>query len=150
MCLTPSLSVSPLPTPPQSTHTHFHPSQAIDEVVRQALSDAGLSDAAEASRKLSAVAVTVGPGLSMSLRVGVRKARRVARDLDLPLIDVHHMEAHALTARLLEGRAEALEGGDGGVGFPFVCLLVSGGHSMFLLARGVGDYVILGAQVEVV
>jgi tRNA A37 threonylcarbamoyltransferase TsaD len=48
---------------------------------------------------LSAVAVTIGPGLSLCLRVGVRKARDIARAHRLPLVPIHHMEAHALVAR---------------------------------------------------
>ena len=130
---------------------------AIDAVVDEALGSAGI-DAAQ----LSAVAVTVGPGLSLCLRVGVTKAHRIAREHGLKVVDVHHMEAHALVARLTERQkareatAEGAAAADAavasaaaeGVAFPFVCLLVSGGHSMFLLAHGIGDYTILGTSLD--
>ena len=51
-------------------------------------------------RDLDAIAVTIGPGLALCLRVGVLKARQLARDFAVPLVPVHHMEAHALIARL--------------------------------------------------
>eukprot|EP00955_Chlamydomonas_euryale_P112539 366135-Chlamydomonas_euryale.AAC.9 len=69
--------------------------EAIERVVAAALSAAGVSPG-----QLSAVAVTVGPGLSLCLRVGVSKARQLSREFELPLVSVHHMEAHALVARL--------------------------------------------------
>jgi N6-L-threonylcarbamoyladenine synthase len=70
--------------------------------------------------------------------VGVRKARDIARAHRLPLVPIHHMEAHALVARLTE---EA-------VNFPFVVLLVSGGHNLLLLAQDVGQYLQLGTTVD--
>ncbi|KAF3778939.1 putative tRNA N6-adenosine threonylcarbamoyltransferase [Nymphaea thermarum] len=69
--------------------------QVIDEVIRQALGGANLTE-----RDLSAVAVTIGPGLSLCLRVGVQKARQIAGKFSLPIVGVHHMEAHALIARV--------------------------------------------------
>lgn len=107
--------------------------QAIDRVVAEALSNAGVQEG-----DLSAVAVTIGPGLSMCLRVGVSKAREIARVHRLPMVGVHHMEAHALVARLTEE----------GVEFPFVVLLVSGGHNLLLLAQDVGQYTQLGTTVD--
>ncbi|KAG2423278.1 hypothetical protein HXX76_015427 [Chlamydomonas incerta] len=68
---------------------------AIDAVVDRALAAAGLGP-----EQLSAVAVTIGPGLGLCLRVGAVKAREIARTYRLPLVSVHHMEAHALVARL--------------------------------------------------
>ena len=108
---------------------------AIDAVVASALSRAAVPASA-----LSAVAVTVGPGLSMCLRVGVLKARALAAALQIPLVPVHHMEAHALVVRLAP---EATR-----LPFPFVALLVSGGHNLLVLTRGVGDHVILGATLD--
>lgn len=107
--------------------------KAIDGVVGEALAQAGAVEGG-----LSAVAVTVGPGLGLCLQVGVRKARAIARAHQLPLIAVHHMEAHALVARM----------GAPGVTFPFLTLLISGGHNLLLLARGVGDYVELGTTLD--
>ncbi|CAI7758400.1 unnamed protein product, partial [Closterium sp. NIES-53] len=68
--------------------------KAIDPVVQAALEEAGLQPS-----DLSAVAVTIGPGLSLCLRVGVMKARRLAAQHGIPIIPIHHMEAHALVAR---------------------------------------------------
>uniref|UniRef100_A0A0E0FKJ0 N(6)-L-threonylcarbamoyladenine synthase n=1 Tax=Oryza nivara TaxID=4536 RepID=A0A0E0FKJ0_ORYNI len=66
---------------------------AIDRVVQKALDDANVSES-----DLSAVAVTVGPGLSLCLRVGVHKARKIAKSFHLPIVGVHHMEAQALVS----------------------------------------------------
>jgi hypothetical protein len=146
---------------------------AIDRVVAEALAAAAL-----APSDLSAVAVTVGPGLGLCLDVGVRKARALSRGAALPLVPVHHMEAHALVARLpaarmaaaattaaagasggaAPGPGSALQQSAGGVAvglagacapaFPFLCLLVSGGHNLLVLARGVGDYLELGGALD--
>jgi glycoprotease/Kae1 family metallohydrolase len=109
--------------------------EAIDGVIAAALSNAGVTAA-----DLSAVAVTVGPGLSMCLRVGVVAAQNLCALHDKPIIPVHHMEAHALVARVA--------GGTEAVRFPFLALLVSGGHNQLILARGVGDYTILGSTLD--
>ncbi|XP_070030268.1 probable tRNA N6-adenosine threonylcarbamoyltransferase, mitochondrial isoform X2 [Nicotiana sylvestris] len=82
----------------------------IDQVVQEALDKANLTE-----KDLTAVAVTIGPGLSLCLRVGVQKARKVAGSHNLPLVGVHHMEAHTLVARLVERELQ----------FPFMALLVS-------------------------
>ncbi|KAG2491146.1 hypothetical protein HYH03_010587 [Edaphochlamys debaryana] len=75
---------------------------AIDAAVEAALAAAGVGP-----QQLGAVAVTVGPGLGLCLRVGVAKARQIARTHRLPLVAVHHMEAHALVARLPAAAAAA-------------------------------------------
>ena len=90
------------------------------------------------STPVDAVAVSVGPGLALCLRAGVEAAAEAAAHLDVPLIAVNHLEAHALTPRLF----------DASIAFPFVTLLVSGGHCTLLLARGVGDYVELGTTLD--
>jgi N6-L-threonylcarbamoyladenine synthase len=163
--------------PALARHAHR---AAIDGVVSAALLEAGVTDP---GKQLAAVAVTVGPGLSLCLDVGVRKARSVARHARVPLVPVHHMEAHALVARLAaaqeqlrereqeqeqakqgggveaaaaaEGASAAAGGPPGGDGdgasplpFPFLCLLVSGGHNLLALARGVGDYALLGTTLD--
>ena len=87
---------------------------------------------------VDAVAVCAGPGLALCLRAGVETASKAAAHLDVPLIAVNHLEAHALTPRLF----------DATVSFPFVTLLVSGGHCTLLLARGVGDYIEVGSSVR--
>lgn len=65
------------------------------------------------------------------------KARALAAEHSLPLVKVHHMEAHALVSRL-----------HASVPFPFLCLLVSGGHNLLLLAHGVGNYTLLGTTLD--
>ncbi|KAL5571938.1 hypothetical protein UlMin_021535 [Ulmus minor] len=107
--------------------------QVIDQVVQETLDNANLCE-----RDLSAVAVTIGPGLSLCLRVGVQKARRIAGTFSLPIVGVHHMEAHALVARLTERELQ----------FPFLALLISGGHNLLILARDVGQYLQLGTTID--
>uniref|UniRef100_A0A0E0RHC6 Glycoprotease 1 n=1 Tax=Oryza rufipogon TaxID=4529 RepID=A0A0E0RHC6_ORYRU len=108
-------------------------SLAIDQVVQKALDDANVSE-----NDLSAVAVTVGPGLSLCLRVGVHKARKIAKSFRLPIVGVHHMEAHALVSRLVNKDLD----------FPFLALLISGGHNLLVLAHGLGQYVQLGTTID--
>ncbi|KAI3743791.1 hypothetical protein L1987_56858 [Smallanthus sonchifolius] len=108
-------------------------SQVIDQVVQDALDKANLTEA-----DLSAVAVTIGPGLSLCLRVGVQKARRIAATYQLPIVGVHHMEAHALVARLCDRDLQ----------FPFMALLISGGHNLLVLARDLGHYLQLGTTID--
>ena len=71
------------------------------------------------------------------MQVGVHQARRIAGRQGLKYIPVHHMEAHALIARA--GTA---------VAFPFLCLLVSGGHNMLVVVEGVGSYTLLGSTLD--
>ncbi|KAK9051543.1 hypothetical protein SSX86_028170 [Deinandra increscens subsp. villosa] len=108
-------------------------SQVIDQVVQDALDKANLTEA-----DLSAVAVTIGPGLSLCLRVGVQKARKVAATYQLPIVNVHHMEAHTLVARLCDRDLQ----------FPFMALLISGGHNLLVLAHDLGHYLQLGTTID--
>ena len=87
-------------------------------VVHEALSTAGIS-----KKELTAIAVTRGPGLMGSLLVGVSFAKAFAKALDIPLIDVNHMQAHVLAHFIAEPRPN----------FPFICLTVSGGHTQLVL-----------------
>lgn len=116
---------------------------AIDSTVDLALSRAGIS-----ASQLDAVACTIGPGLSLCLRVGVLKARQIARQHQLPVIGVHHMEGHALVSRLPPQDMAGPTPSDPSVSFPFLCLLVSGGHNLILLVHGVGKYVQIGTTVD--
>uniref|UniRef100_A0A0D9UZZ1 Glycoprotease 1 n=1 Tax=Leersia perrieri TaxID=77586 RepID=A0A0D9UZZ1_9ORYZ len=102
-------------------------------VVQKALNDANVSES-----DLCAVAVTVGPGLSLCLRVGVHKARKIAKEFRLPIVGVHHMEAHALVSRLVNKD----------LNFPFLALLISGGHNLLVLAHELGKYVQLGTTID--
>ncbi|KAK1395335.1 putative tRNA N6-adenosine threonylcarbamoyltransferase, mitochondrial [Heracleum sosnowskyi] len=108
-------------------------SRVIDQVVQEALDKAKMTES-----DLSAVAVTIGPGLSLCLRVGVQKARQLAGSYSLPIVNVHHMEAHALVARLTEREVQ----------FPFIALLISGGHNILILARELGQYLQLGTTID--
>ena len=134
---------------------------AIDDVVARALAAANVSP-----ENLSAVAVTVGPGLSMCLRVGVVKAQDLCHEHGLPIVPVHHMEAHALVARVGDGATANESNADAAAAdadaddaddvddalvrapFPFLALLVSGGHNQLILARAVGEYRVLGGALD--
>ncbi|BDA44870.1 tRNA N6-adenosine threonylcarbamoyltransferase [Coccomyxa sp. Obi] len=105
---------------------------AMDSTVESALQQAGVHAA-----DLEAVAVTVGPGLSLCLKVGVQKARQLAAAHGLKYVAVHHMEAHALVVRA-----------SAPVTFPFLCLLVSGGHNLLVIVHGVGRYSLLGSTLD--
>ena len=99
----------------------------LTPLVRQTLADAGLD-------RTDAVAYTAGPGLLGALLVGAGLATGLGNAWGVPVIPVHHMEGHLL-APLLDGA---------GPGFPFVALLVSGGHTQLVHVRGLGDYALLG------
>jgi len=102
------------------------------------LIDAALKEAGIEASALSAVAYTAGPGLIGALLVGATMAVGLGMAWGIPAIPVHHMEAHLL-APLLE--ADVPE-------FPFVALLVSGGHTMLVEVRGLGQYEILGQTLD--
>ncbi|MEO5329626.1 MAG: tRNA (adenosine(37)-N6)-threonylcarbamoyltransferase complex transferase subunit TsaD [Magnetococcus sp. THC-1_WYH] len=90
-----------------------------------------------APTQLDGVAVTQGPGLVGGLLVGLAVAKGIALAADIPLVGVHHMEGHLLSPFLAKTTAAPLD-------FPFVALLVSGGHTILLHVRGLQDYVFLG------
>ena len=98
--------------------------EALDGVIRAALDEADM-----ALSDLDLVAATAGPGLIGGLIVGLMTGKAVAAASCLPLVPVNHLEAHALTARLTNGTP-----------FPYLLLLVSGGHTQIVLVRGVGNY----------
>jgi N6-L-threonylcarbamoyladenine synthase len=101
----------------------------LDRVVASAFDRAGVR-----SEELAGVGVTAGPGLVGSLLIGVNWAKAFAFGLGLPLVGVHHMEAHLFASSIEDPAAEP----------PFVALLVSGGHTMLLLAHAWGRYELLG------
>ncbi|MFW5815218.1 MAG: tRNA (adenosine(37)-N6)-threonylcarbamoyltransferase complex transferase subunit TsaD [Wenzhouxiangella sp.] len=103
-------------------------------MIRRALDDAGL-----APDELDAVAYTAGPGLAGALLVGAATAVGFAAALGRPAIAVHHMEGHLLSPLLDSASAP---------GFPFLALLVSGGHTMLVEVRSVGDYRLLGETLD--
>lgn len=104
----------------------------IDTLVGQALHDAKLT-----FDDLDAIAVTAGPGLIGGVLVGVMTAKAIAAVRDIPLVAVNHLEGHALTVRLTEEAP-----------FPYLLLLVSGGHCQLLAVEGVGKYKRLGTTMD--
>lgn len=93
--------------------------------------------------EIDVVAVTCGPGLSPCLRAGTSYAKRFAAQFGKPLLPVHHLEAHLLTFRLIDQQvSQSL------TPFPFLVLLVSGGHCMLVLAREYRNYEILGQTID--
>ncbi len=88
--------------------------------------------------QLDAIAYTAGPGLAGALLVGASVAESLALALKIPALGVHHLEGHLLSPLL----------GDAPPTFPFVALLVSGGHSQFMAVRGIGQYQLLGETVD--
>ena len=106
--------------------------EALAPVIEAALSEAGIAFA-----DLDAVAATAGPGLIGGVIVGLTTAKAIAFAAGLPLIAVNHLEGHALTARLTDG-----------IAFPYLLLLVSGGHTQILLVRGVGLYERWGTTID--
>lgn len=104
----------------------------IEPVVEESLKRANVN-----FEDLDAIAVTNRPGINLSLSVGVRYAKHLARRYQKPLIPIHHMEAHALTARM-----------ERNIEFPFLCLLISGGHSLLAIVHDVDDFSLLGETVD--
>ncbi|MGL5026999.1 MAG: tRNA (adenosine(37)-N6)-threonylcarbamoyltransferase complex transferase subunit TsaD [Shewanella oncorhynchi] len=105
----------------------------IVPLIRQALKDANTEIA-----DLDGIAYTKGPGLIGALLVGACVGRSLAFAWDKPAIGVHHMEGHLLAPMLEDDAPE----------FPFVALLVSGGHSMLVKVDGIGRYEVLGESVD--
>lgn len=102
-------------------------------LIEEVLASAGVT-----RRELDAIAYTAGPGLVGALMVGASTAHGLARALDIPVLGVHHMEGHLL-APMLEDDAPT---------FPFVALLVSGGHTQLVRVDGIGRYQLLGESVD--
>lgn len=103
--------------------------EKINQVIEQALADAG-----KELSQMDAVAVTYGPGLVGALLVGVSAAKAISFAADIPLVGVHHIEGH-ISANYIEHHD--LEP-------PFICLVVSGGHSHMVVVKDYGEYEIIG------
>jgi N6-L-threonylcarbamoyladenine synthase len=106
--------------------------ERIDGIVEEALAQAGVG-----LGDLDAIAATAGPGLIGGVMVGLTTAKALALASGKPFIGVNHLEAHALTARLSEGCA-----------FPFLLLLISGGHCQLLGVEGVGRFRRYGTTID--
>lgn len=104
----------------------------LDELLKQALAEAGLS-----LEEIDGIAVTAGPGLIGGVIVGVMAAKAYASMHKKPIYAINHLEGHALTVRLVEE-----------VAFPYLLLLVSGGHCQILAVESVGSYHKLGGTLD--
>ena len=112
--------------------------QNIVPVVHEALKRAGVT-----KEELSGVAFTRGPGLMGSLLVGVSFAKGFARSLNIPMIDVNHLNGHVLAHFIKAEGEENIQ-----PKYPFLCLLVSGGNSQIILVKAYNDMVILGQTID--
>ena len=106
--------------------------QKLDHIIDRAVSDANVD-----YTDLSAIAATSGPGLIGGVIAGLMSAKGLAMSLEIPLIAVNHLEGHALSPRLA-----------GECSFPYLLLLISGGHTQLLSVKGLGDYTRIGSTVD--
>jgi len=102
------------------------------------LLEATLDESKRSLKQIDAIAVTEGPGLGGALMVGTSVAAGLGLALQRPVIGIHHLEGHLLSPLLTTPRPV----------FPFVALLVSGGHTQLMLVKGIGDYRLLGETVD--
>lgn len=102
------------------------------------LTQAAFAETGLQYKDIDAIAYTQGPGLGGALLAGAAYANSLAFALNKPILPVHHLEGHLLSPLLADEQPE----------FPFVALLVSGGHTQFMAVRGVGDYELLGETVD--
>ncbi|XP_031344705.1 probable tRNA N6-adenosine threonylcarbamoyltransferase, mitochondrial [Photinus pyralis] len=105
----------------------------IENVVADALKEANLS-----CNEVDAIATTVKPGLPLSLTIGTKYGKHLCRTYNKPFIPIHHMEAHALTARMHDSTIE----------FPFLVLLISGGHCLLAIAQDVDKFLLMGQSFD--
>ena len=106
--------------------------QHLDRLIAKAMAESGVDFA-----ELDGVAATAGPGLLGGLLVAMMEGKAIALAHDLPFLAVNHLEGHALTPRLI-----------GNVKFPYLLLLISGGHTQFQLVEGVSRYKRLGTTID--
>ena len=106
--------------------------EKIDLIAKQAIKESNVS-----LDKVSAIAATAGPGLIICLTVGLNFGKAMASSLEIPFIGVNHLEGHALSPKL-HSKIE----------YPYLLLLISGGHSQYLSVNGLGDYKRLGTTID--
>jgi N6-L-threonylcarbamoyladenine synthase len=104
----------------------------IEDVITQAMQESQITFA-----ELSGIAVTAGPGLIGGIHVGVMVAKAIAAVHDLPFLAINHLAAHALTVRLTND-----------IDFPYLLLLVSGGHTQLLICEGPQKFRLLGSTID--
>jgi len=106
--------------------------EVLDRLIKQALHEAEVK-----LDDVDAVAATAGPGLIGGLIVGLMTGKAIAMAAKKPFYAINHLEGHALTPRLTDG-----------IDFPYLLLLVSGGHTQMVLVKGLGDYERLGTTID--
>ena len=106
--------------------------EKIDLIVKKAIKESG-----KRIKDIDAVASTAGPGLIVCLSVGLSFGKAFASSIGKPFIAVNHLEGHALSPRL-----------NSNLDFPYLLLLISGGHSQYLSVQGLGDYKRMGTTID--
>jgi N6-L-threonylcarbamoyladenine synthase len=106
--------------------------EKIDSITKKAIDDGGIK-----LEEIDAVAATAGPGLIVCLSVGLSFGKAMASSLNKPFIAVNHLEGHALSPKL-----------NSELNYPYLLLLISGGHTQFLNVQGLGDYKRLGTTID--
>ena len=106
--------------------------EKIDWIVKKAIDESGLK-----AKEIDAVASTAGPGLVVCLSVGLSFGKSFASAMDIPFISVNHLEGHALSPKLSSN-----------LNYPYLLLLISGGHSQYLSVKGIGNYKRLGTTID--
>ena len=106
--------------------------EKIDWIVKKAIDESGLK-----AEEIDAVASTAGPGLVVCLSVGLSFGKSFASAMDIPFISVNHLEGHALSPKL-----------NSNLNYPYLLLLISGGHSQYLSVKGIGNYKRLGTTID--
>jgi N6-L-threonylcarbamoyladenine synthase len=106
--------------------------EKIDFITKKAIDESGIK-----MQDLSAIAATAGPGLIVCLSVGLSFGKAIASSLNKPFIAVNHLEGHALSPKL-----------NSELKYPYLLLLISGGHTQFLCVQGLGNYKRLGTTID--
>ena len=106
--------------------------EKIDLIAKKAIKESGVS-----LKKVSAIASTAGPGLIVCLTVGLNFGKALSSSLNIPFIGVNHLEGHALSPKLHSK-----------LNYPYLLLLISGGHSQYLSVNGLGNYKRLGTTID--
>ena len=106
--------------------------EKIDFIINKALEESKTN-----INDIDGIAATAGPGLIVCLTVGLSAAKAIAASLGKPLIAVNHLEGHALSPKIIKK-----------INFPYLLLLISGGHTQFLEVKGVGNYNRLGTTID--
>jgi N6-L-threonylcarbamoyladenine synthase len=106
--------------------------EKIDLITKKAIDESGIK-----MKDIDAVAATAGPGLIVCLSVGLSFGKAMASSLDKPFIAINHLEGHALSPKL-----------NSALSYPYLLLLISGGHTQFLSVQGLGNYKRLGTTID--